>query len=347
MKCNQINQAIIEAVIRKAELLCPNSLALIGIYGSYATGDAHEKSDLDLLILINDAQGRRLANAFILDDAGIGYDLYCTDWESLEKDADCNHAHLSKLMDSVIVYEKDPTAVPRLEALKNKVRFILTSEKRFDKASAALGCAKRAYADCILSDTLALARTNAGLLIHYSLDALMLFHGRYFQKGVKRTFEELTALALPFDIEKLITKIITAETPDAIRAKSTELLRTVTAYLTVPVEKAVPNQGNLAGTYEEMFSNWRNKMHEATVRNDLFSSFMNAGSCQHMLCEIADAVAIDPPDLMGDFAPDDLDKNATSFDDALQQYLKEYQNVGIAPQRFTDIQAFQKAYLQA
>ena len=37
---------------------CPDSLALIAVYGSVATGEEHEKSDLDLLILIEDEQGK-------------------------------------------------------------------------------------------------------------------------------------------------------------------------------------------------------------------------------------------------------------------------------------------------
>ena len=41
--------------------MCPDSLALIGVYGSVATGDEHEKSDLDLMILINDENGCVLA----------------------------------------------------------------------------------------------------------------------------------------------------------------------------------------------------------------------------------------------------------------------------------------------
>ena len=41
---NSVNQKIIDAVIEKAEKVCPNSLALIGIYGSVATGDEYKKS---------------------------------------------------------------------------------------------------------------------------------------------------------------------------------------------------------------------------------------------------------------------------------------------------------------
>ena len=96
---NDINKTIINAVIKKAEALCPDSLALIGIYGSVAAGDEHKKSDLDLMILINDKNGWILADGFILDDIDVGYDIYCTDWDMLEEDAQCNHAHLSKLFD--------------------------------------------------------------------------------------------------------------------------------------------------------------------------------------------------------------------------------------------------------
>ena len=35
---NLTNRKIIDAIIRKAEIVCPDSLALIGIYGSCATG---------------------------------------------------------------------------------------------------------------------------------------------------------------------------------------------------------------------------------------------------------------------------------------------------------------------
>ncbi len=45
------NRKIIDAVIRKEQAVCPGSVALIGIYGSFRTGDVHPLSDLDLLIV--------------------------------------------------------------------------------------------------------------------------------------------------------------------------------------------------------------------------------------------------------------------------------------------------------
>ena len=45
------NKKIIDAVLRKEQAVCPGAVALIGIYGSFGTGDAHPLSDLDLLIV--------------------------------------------------------------------------------------------------------------------------------------------------------------------------------------------------------------------------------------------------------------------------------------------------------
>ena len=44
---NTVNRKIINAIIEKAESMYPDSLALIGVYGSVATGDDYAKSDLD------------------------------------------------------------------------------------------------------------------------------------------------------------------------------------------------------------------------------------------------------------------------------------------------------------
>ena len=117
---NEMNEKMLDTIIKKAEALCPDSLALIGVYGSVITGDEYEKSDLDLMILINDENGQVLSDGFIIDDVGIGYDLYCTSWDMLEKDAQCGHAHLSKLFDTVIVYCKDKSALKRLDEIRRK-----------------------------------------------------------------------------------------------------------------------------------------------------------------------------------------------------------------------------------
>lgn len=343
---NELHQKIIDAIVRKAAAVCPGSLALIGLYGSVATGDTYEKSDLDLLILINDERGWQLADGFILDDTKIGYDLYCTTWGMLESDAECSHAHLAKLMDSPLVYVGDQSAVHRLEQLRKKAAALLVSDKRFEKSQLNLDNAKKAYADCFLTDSIAEIRVCAGAVIYYLLDALMLFHGRYFRRGVKRTFEELGQLTLPFDAESKVMTVIRAESAEAIRAGLTDLLKAVQAHLILPGGKALPGRENLSGTYEEMFSNWRNKMQEAAGNGDLFSSFMNMASLQFMLQDISESVSVAPQNVMEDFDPHNPDKNLKAFDSALENHLAEYEKAGLHPRRFADAAAFLTDYLQ-
>ena len=116
------NQKIINAVIEKADKVCPGALALIGVGGSFARGDFYEKSDLDLLIVINDDRGWQLGCTFIQDDLDVGHDIYCTSWESLQKNALYNDPNIAKLLDSKIVYCSDEKYMNRLEELKEQAR---------------------------------------------------------------------------------------------------------------------------------------------------------------------------------------------------------------------------------
>ena len=144
-----------------------------------------------LMILINDGNGWVLADGFILDDIDVGYDIYCTDWDMLEEDAQCNHAHLSKLFDSVIVYCKDKNSLKRLNELKRKAAETLASDRRYDKADNAYSEAKKKFAEAHLTESLAKVRGCAGAAILFIVDAVMLYNGQYFKKGTKRAFDEL------------------------------------------------------------------------------------------------------------------------------------------------------------
>ena len=341
---NDINKAIIDAVIKKADAMCPNSLALIGVYGSVATGDEHKKSDLDLMILINDENGWVLAEGFILDDVDVGYDIYCTSWDMLERDAQCNHAHLSKLFDSMIVYCKDQNALKKLGEMKRKAAELLASDKRYEKADNAYCEAKKMFAEVYLTESLPKVRSCAGVTIEFIEDAVMLYNGQYFRKGTKRTFDELRQLKLPFDLETFIIDIIRAETVEKIRERLKELLVLVKEYLQVPKEKESPSAANLRGTYEEMYSNWKNKMSEAADRDDVYSSFMNLLSLQYMFHEIAEGIAVDDFEIMDKFNPKNLEENAGVFDKALSNYLAEYEKVGICPKHFGNVAEFVEDY---
>ncbi len=224
MKLSDVNQKIIHAVIKKAETVCPGSLALIGVYGSVCTGDIHDKSDLDLMILINDDAGWQLSDGFIIDDNMVGYDIYCTTWNMLEEEAQCRHAHLAKLMDSEIVYVADRAAVSKWEELKSRADLVLKSEKRFECVDNLMKDAKKVYADTMLAETISKVRLYASYCIELLLNAVMIENRKYFHRGVKRTFEELEGLPLPIGFVDNIYSVITASETAGLKRSLTGVI---------------------------------------------------------------------------------------------------------------------------
>jgi len=340
-----VNQKIIQCVIEKANKVCPESLALIGIYGSAATGDTHEKSDLDLLLLIEDENGYKLASGFLLEDRKVGYDIYCTTWSGLEFDAQCHHAHLSKLMDAQIVYIRKPEAYDRLCALRARAAQFLASQARILRAEELVNKAKTAYANACLHEGLGLVRLEACRVISALLSALMLCHGAYFKLGTKRIFEELAALPLDPVFAQRIQMVAACKEVLSLRDLLKQLILYAERHICRQEPKARPSEA-LRGTYEEMYSNWRNKVEEAAENKDVFSSFMNMCSLQDMLSEIAGETQIGSFSIMDEYDPDSPEKNTQTVDRNLEQYEQVYRQAGIRVMRYADVDAFAADYLR-
>lgn len=341
---NHVNQKIIDAIIARAEKECPHSLALIGIYGSVATGDEYAKSDLDLLILIQDENGWKLGTGFILDNSGVGYDIYCTDWNGLRFDAQCHHAQISKLMESKIVYVKKQEAYEELCKLREQARAFLESEERFERVHELLDKAKLFYANAHLHEELGQVRIDAFGVMYYLLDALMLYHGAYFKRGVKRTFEELANLPIGEEFPNTMKKIAASKDISELRDLAKNLLLYAENHTRREQPKAEPSEG-LAGTYEEMYSNWRNKVEEAAANQDTFASFMNMCNLHYMFSEIASETNIGTYNIMEEYNPDALEENVRIYDQYLKKYEEVYQKAGIAVKRFSDVDVFVADYL--
>ena len=341
---NNVNQKIIDAIIAKAEKVCPDSLALIGVYGSVATGDEYEKSDLDLLILIQDDEGWKLGTGFILDDSGVGYDIYCTNWDGLRYDAECHHAQISKLMESKIVYVKNQEAYDELCKLREQVKAFLESEERFQRVHELIEKAKMSYADSHLHEELGQVRVDAFGVMYYLLDAIMLYHGTYFKRGVKRTFEELAALPIEEEFSNNMRKISAGRDVSELRVLLKRLLLYVENHIRQEKRKEEPSEG-LSGTYEEMYSNWRNKVEEAAAHKDVFSSFMNMCNFHYMFLDISSEFNIGTYNIMEEYNPDCLENNVRIYDKYLKKYEEVYKKSGITVKRFANVDEFVADYL--
>ncbi len=342
---NIVNQKIINAIIEKAESLYPDSLALIGVYGSVATGDDYAKSDLDLLILIQDEEGRKLGTGFILNDSGVGYDIYCTDWNNLHHEAQCHHAHISKLMDSEVIYVKNQKAYDELCKLREETKLFLESDERFQRVNELITKAKVAYADSLLCDTLGKVRLNAFGVMDCLLNAVMLCHGKYFRLGVKRTFDEIANLPATDELTDDMRKIAASKDVSEIRDLLKELLLYAERYMRQEKPKEEPSEA-LTGTYEELYSNWRNKVEEAAINSDVFSSFINMCCFHCMLSDISSEFNIGAYNIMEEYNPENLTDNVQIYDKYMKEYEKVCNKAGIKIKRFSDVDAFVADYLE-
>ena len=342
---NYRNEKIINAVIEKAEKICPDSLALIGIYGSVATGDDYEKSDLDLLILIQDDNGWKLGTGFILDDIKVGYDIYCTNWDGLRYDSTCHHAQLSKLMDSEIVYIKNQEAYEDLCRLREQTKAFLCSEERFDRVNELIEKAKVSFANACLHEKIGQVRVDVCETLLSLLDAIMLYHGMYFKRGVKRTFEELAQFPLDKSFSENMRKISKSKDVAELRSLAKALILYAEKYTSKETDKANTTKESLSGTYEEMYSNWRNKVEESSVNNDTYSSFVNMCCLQYMISDISSDVNIGIYDVMEAYSPDCPEDNVRIYDGFLADYERLYMEAGIAVNRFSDVDKFYGAYV--
>lgn len=329
------NQKIIDAIIEKANRDCPGSLALIGIYGSFCTGDIHEKSDLDLMILINDEKGYCLSHTFLLEDEYIGHDLYCTTWEALEHDANFTHPHISKLMNSKIVYCADDAYLGRLEEIKSKV----TSENTANAAKNLLQTAEQSFAKAMIATEISNIRYHAVDMILNCLDAIALLNGRYYHLGGRRVFEEIGAMEKkPENLQFLVNNIAKANTVVDIKTSLLPLLQAVEALFEEPLP--APDQ-IYPGTCEEMISNWRNKMYLAADTNDFWLAISSLTALDAMLKELGFHWNI-----LDQFQPDDLTVSAEVYDKIIERYRAEYEKAGVPFQSYPDVDAFIKAYLK-
>ena len=347
------NEKLIRAVIARGEAVCPGSLALIGVYGSCLTGRVHPGSDLDLLILINDEEGYRLQAAFVLEDTGTGYDLYCTPWADLERMAGYPDPHISKLMDSRILYVSAPEYETRLLALRQRAAAILAApfgradhEKAEKELREALICLARAE----LAETLPEVRRWAAEALYFLENALAMLNKRYFRLGVKDCMEELAAMTRrPSDLPGLMEGVVSAATAEDTRRRLARLLGETEAVFRQaeaalePAAKSIPPEA-LRGTWEEMVSNWRGKLTLAARTGDRHLALMSLGSFDAMAREAAAGALAGKYDALALYDPADLPGTAARFDGLLEAYLAEYRRAGLEPERYGDLGAFLRRY---
>ena len=248
-------------------------------------------------------------------------------------------------MDSEIVYVKNQNAYDELCKLREETKLFLESDERFQRVNELIVKAKVAYADALLCDTLGKVRLNAFGVMDCILNAVMLYYGKYFRLGVKRTFEEIANLPDSDELADAMRKIAASKDVVEIRDLLKSLLLYAERYMRQEKQKEEPSVA-LTGTYEELYSNWRNKVEQAANNSDIFSSFVNMCCFNYMLSDISSEFNIGDYNIMEEYNPENLADNVLIYDKYLKEYEKVCSEAGIKIKRFSDIDAFVADYLE-
>lgn len=350
-KLDERNNRIIKTIIKKAENICPGSVDLIGIAGSFHSGDIHEKSDLDLCIVINNDSAWRIASCFILEN--VAFDIYCTPWSVLEHMAEYDNPYITKLLELDIIYCNDDNHMKKYMELRSNVTYKLNQEysnEDNEKAKKYVDEASKEYANIMLSNDYGECRYATAGMLYYIEFAIYLYNKTYIKRGIKRIPEEISKMEyLPLDFKDLYWKLIKAESVEKTREISTKLMRAVKDFVMQMKEKVSSkkdiSEADINGTYEEIYSNWKNKMYHAADIDDAYLSLMTAASCQQFYDDMYSSYNIGRIDLMKNITPNNLKSSAEAFDNAMEEYKKNYDKLNTKIKCYKDLDEFERMYL--
>lgn len=347
------NKKLINMVIERAKRDFSEDIAIIGLTGSFSTGDFYEKSDLDLIIINNTERGWGIAAGFILDD--VGYDIYCTPWETrIVAQANLASPMVSCLIDLQILYCSKPEYMEKFNSYKQRALDALSmpiGKECLERAKKCMDKAKQDYSNILLADDIGTVRYASSKVLYNLVNALTNLNNTCFKRGVKRYLEELvTYKYIPDNLEKIYMDVIEAKTIQKIQNATYKMLKSIVQlYDKMYVdfeEHPIPTYDNLWGTYEELWCNYRNKVIASVDTNDKSYAYHVAMGAQSYLDEMTETRGTKKFDIMQYFDADNLLLFKEEFLRVMDEYLDEYDRVGRRVERYETFEQLYDQYMK-
>lgn len=342
-------QKVLDAFVDKIRRDYADDVSILHVHGSYAYGDTHDLSDLDLYFVPKTPRGENLACTFILD--GVGYDFWGISWQRLENIAAHEESTASIITEGRLVYHADDEDLRRFEALRQKA---LQGRQEGDAAEDAAEKLAPAY-QCLYrmrhSTDLAEVRGLAIKAIYTLSFALARLNRRPIARGRKLLKQELLAMPLvPQDFEALYDTAFTAKTPGEIAEAFDRLVGNTARLIEKQREgtaKAIPFGRLFGGFYEEMVQSY-NKIYHACQVGDRVTPLFAAAEFEDETRQLFRQAGVAPnlPSMVAAYDPDDLAKIEACAREHQRQFEALLQKHGVPVRRFETFDQFQ-AFLDA
>ena len=275
-------QAMIDAFIERIEKNFKDIVKCVIVYGSFVTGEMHDKSDLDLVVIGQTDRLWDLSTQFIYQD--IGYDFFCMTEERLNAIIREFQPLVSIVAEGRLVYAKDEETKAWFNSQKqhliNHSQFTSYSHYH-DKIGNVIQTMKALAFDHLWANPTQKILIQGQLLYQFA-HFLGLLNRKHLRHGIKHFMDELSSFSLKPKTTLYYLSLLTHE-----NVSSNDIMTFVYDLNQYWIALNKSNQDSLtqqdfSGFYEEALSGFQ-KLYHACETNNLDAAFLTATTLESEL----------------------------------------------------------------
>ncbi len=332
------NNKIINEVLDMIGRTCPNSVDMVAIGGSFASGDYHEKSDLDIVIIRNNDDAVNIHKCFIMD--GIGYDIYSRSWDDFKIMTRYIDPYVTKLKQLDIIYTRNSEVVEKYKEYQADLNDNMNNELLIkNNVSNLFSKVIKSYSDSLSGNTKKEIYKSLGSFIENTENIIYLINRKYIEHGVKGIpLDIINMKDLPKNFIKNYQRLFDCINEQEISNVLEETYNSMEQYLKEHnidikmrtefnkrnIDKPEISSSDLTGTFEELYSNYYNKLKFAYETNNKFLSFRSLVDAQKFYDYFYDNYDINEIDIISKYNPNDLKQNYDIFVNSLKLWKALY-----------------------
>lgn len=344
------NSRILSKILDKIKTEYSDRVDIVAIGGSFCSGLYHEKSDFDAVIVAND-EVDDLSKCFILDE--IGQDIYYTYWDRFEHMAKYENMFSTKLKDLDIVYYRNEEVLNKYKQLQEQLDINMNDTEKNKQTI-------NKYLDSIISKKNTINKTDnlnelyklIGSLMNDIENILFINNKLYLFGGTKNILTELYFMVnIPENFIDDYKKVLDLNNINDIKDWTNSIVDTLLSYFNKDDNKEVMyefdsdkvvkediTRNALIGTYEELYSNYYNKLLNAADSNNKYLSFRTMIDAQGFFDEFTNTFNLPEFNLLDKYNPNNLMANLNEFTTLLNKWKKLYDQFQIDAEEYDSIE---------